>query len=319
MIERNIKVNHNYPILLVEDNPLTQNILKNTLRKAGNEVVCVENGLKALELMNSQFFPIILADWLMSEINGLELTKTIRQNSNDFPGYVYIVLLTIKDSKDDIISGLEAGADDYLTKPVNHAELFARLNSGRRILELERSLKRANEELRILTITDPLTGCYNHRYLTTSLSYEIKRTRRYNRHLSVVLCEIDNFKKVNDNHGHYTADLVLKEFSACIRESIRANVDWIVRYGGEEFLIVLPETDINGAINLVERLRRKIRTKAIKSQESKIDISASFGVTGIDPNTIEEKISLEGMIEIADKYLFQAKRDGGDMIKAGVL
>jgi two-component system cell cycle response regulator len=310
-------VSHNFPILLVEDNPLTQNIMTTTIRKAGNEVVCAENGKKAMELMKSQFFPIILADWMMPEINGLELCKAVRQNSNDLPGYVYIIMLTVKDSKEDIISGLEAGADDYLTKPVNNAELIARLNTGKRILELEGSLKRANEELRILSITDPLTGCYNRRYLATGLPHEIKRARRYNRHLSVVLCDIDHFKKVNDNHGHYTGDLVLKEFSACIRESIRANVDWIARYGGEEFLIVLPETDINGAIHLVERFRGNLRKKEIKSQEAKIVITASYGVTGFDSKTPEEKISTDCMIEMADKYLYQAKRAGGNMIKAG--
>jgi len=312
-------VDQNYPILLVEDNHLTQYVLTNSLRKAGNEVVCVENGKKALELMNSQFFPIIIADWIMSDMNGLELCKSIRQNSNNYPGYVYIIFLTIKDTKVDIISGLEAGADDYLTKPVNNGELIARINSGKRILELEKSLKRANEELRILTITDPLTGCYNYRHLMASLPNEIKRARRYNRHLSIVLCEIDHLKKVKDNYGHVMGDLLLKEFSACIRESIRADVDWVARYGGGEFIIILPETDMNGAIHLSERLRGDLRKKEIKIGEIKIDISASFGISGLDPDTPEEKVSLKTMIELADKYLYQAKQDGGNMIKAGAL
>jgi len=144
-------MNHLFPILLAEDNPVSRKLLEKTLVKAGHEVTSVENGRKALELFNEEFFPIVLTDWMMPEMDGLQLCRAIRKNAS--PGYVFIILLTAKDSKDDIISGLEAGADDYLTKPFNHAELIARLQTGKRILELERSLKRANEEIRILSIT----------------------------------------------------------------------------------------------------------------------------------------------------------------------
>lgn len=155
--------------------------------------------------------------------------------------------MMVKDSKHDIITGLEAGADHYMTKPVGHAELIACLNSAKRILDLERSLKTANEETRISAITDPLTGSYNRCCLAERLPQEIKRARRYGRPLSLVLCDIDHFKKVNDTHGHQAGDRVLKEFVRSITESIRDKVDWVARYGGEEFLIIFPETRSSGA------------------------------------------------------------------------
>ena len=149
--------------MIAEDNAVSRKLLEKILIKGGHEVVSAENGREALELFNKDFFPIILTDWLMPEMNGIELCKTIRESSTE--RYVFIILLTAKDSKDDIVVGLEAGADDYLTKPINNAELMARINTGKRILELESSLKRANKEIKLLSITDPLTGCYNRGYL----------------------------------------------------------------------------------------------------------------------------------------------------------
>ena len=310
---------HRFPILIVEDNRLTREFLEETIRRAGNEVFSVENGKQALELLSNKMFPIILMDWMMPEMDGLELCKEIRKNSKVLSNYVYIIMLTGKDSSDDIITGLEAGADDYLTKPFNQAELIARINTGKRILEMEKSLKRANEELRNLSITDPLTGCYNRRYLTKTLPHEIKRSRRYNKPLSAILCDIDHFKKVIDHHGYQAGDLVLQELSTCIRETIRPDVDWVARYSEGEFLTVLPETDINAAIIPVERLREKLRLREIKSRETKIVVTASFGITGFDPNTPDDKISSEAMIKMADKYLYQAKRTGRNIIKTGGL
>ena len=280
-------------------------------------VVSVENGQKALELFNDKFFPIVLTDWMMPEMDGLELCRAIRKNT--YPGYVFIILLTAKDSKDDIIRGLGAGADDYLTKPFSHAELIARLNTGKRVLELERSLKDANEEIRILSITDPLTGTYNRGYMTERLPQEIKRARRYSRVLSIILCDIDHFKKVNDTYGHLVGDRVLKDFAQCIRHSIRQDVDWTARYGGEEFLIVLPETDVNGGSVMAERLKSELSQRVTETQGKKISITASFGVTGFGPDTPDEMISPEAMISKADKYLYQAKREGRNRAMGGPL
>ena len=302
-----------FPILIVEDDPVSRRLLEKTLIKAGHEFVSVENGRKALEQFKERFFPIVLTDWMMPEMDGLELCRAIRERTST--GYVFTVLLTAKDSKDDIVAGLEAGADDYLTKPVNQAELIARIKTGIRILELERSLKRANAEIRILSITDPLTGCYNRGYMTERLPQEIKRAKRYRHSLSLVLCDIDHFKRVNDTHGHQAGDRILKEFVQWINESIRDGVDWLARYGGEEFLIVVPETDTKGACCVAERLRRILSQRAIEIQGEKIYITASFGVTGLDPDTPDEKISPEALITQADKCLYQAKQEGRNRVR----
>ncbi|MCD6152433.1 MAG: diguanylate cyclase [Syntrophobacterales bacterium] len=307
-------MNHNFPVLIAEDDPVSRILLKKILHKAGYEVTSVENGRKALDLFNDKSFPVILTDWMMPEIDGLELCRIIRNKA--FEGYIYIILLTAKDSKDDIVKGLEAGADDYLTKPFNRAELLARLNTAIRILKLEESLKKANEEIRIISITDPLTGCYNRAFMTQCLSQEIQRARRYNHAFSLILCDIDKFKIINDTYGHQTGDKILEEFTQCIMMSIRNDIDMLFRYGGDEFLIALPETDIKGACTLAERLRESVSQKRITAQEKQIRITSSFGVTDFDPTTTDEEISSETLISRADKCLYKAKKEGRNMTRA---
>ena len=308
-------MDNQFPILLAEDNPVSRKVLEKILLKAGCDVTSVENGRKAFELFNQKFFPIVLTDWMMPEMDGLELCRAIRENPS--PGYVFIILLTAKDSKEDIITGLQAGADDYLTKPVNHTELIARLNAGRRILELERSLKKANEEIRILSITDPLTGSYNRGYLNERLPGEIKRAMRYGSPLSLIMSDIDHFKEVNDTHGHLTGDRALRELVQSIRESIRDDLDWVARYGGEEFVIVLPETDVEGAIRLAERMRRDLSQRAIEARGKDISITISCGVTGFDAITADERISPEAMLNQADDFMYQAKEQGRNRVVGG--
>ncbi len=293
--------NDNFPILIAEDDAVTRMLLEKTLIKEGHEVVSVENGQKAFDLFQERFFPIILTDWMMPEMDGLELCRAIRKRVN--PGYVFIVLLTAKDSHDNIITGLEAGADEYLAKPFNRAELIARLNTGKRFLEQDRALRKANEEIRILSITDPLTGCSNRGCLNKRLPQEIQRAGRYNRPLSIVMCDIDHFKKVNDTYGHQAGDLVLKDFSKRIKDSIRDKVDMLARYGGEEFLVTLPETDLDGALHLAERLRKVISEKKYNIGTKKINITASFGVAGFDSYNAGDEISFDTLINRADKYL----------------
>lgn len=303
----------NFPILVAEDNPVSKKMLEKILVKAGHEVVSAVNGQKALELFNEKFFPIVVTDWMMPKMNGLKLCSAIRKKKST--GYVFIILLTALDSKDDIVKGLEAGADDYLCKPFNHAELLARINSGIRLLKLEKSLKKANEEIRIMSITDPLTGIYNRGYLTEHLAQEIKRAKRYKHPLSLIMCDIDFFKKVNDTYGHQAGDQVLKEFVQSINASIRNDIDWVTRYGGEEFIVVLPETDSENACRVAERLRSAVSGKKMYFQKKKISITASFGVSGFDPSMPDNNNSHESMIKQADKYLYQAKHEGRNRVE----
>jgi len=286
--------------------------LVNKLVKEGYDVDMAENGAKAIEKLNQAFFPIVISDWMMPELDGLGLCRAIRKRA--WKGYVFIIILTAKDSKEDIVSGLEAGADDYLTKPFHHAELIARINSGVRIVSLEQSLRSANEEIRLLSIKDPLTGCFNRSYLNERLPQELTRARRYRRPLSLIICDIDHFKYVNDNYGHQVGDDVLKEFAVSIMSSIRDQVDWTVRYGGEEFLIILPETDAGGTQILAERLRRKIAEKTFNSESHTLSITASFGSTCLHPGSGGGSYTQETIIRTADALLYEAKESGRNRV-----
>lgn len=304
-----------YQILLTEDDRLTRRLLERTLLKAGYEVISAENGKEALRLFNENFFQIILTDWMMPEMDGLELCRAIRKDKRE-SGYVFIIIFTSKESKSDIVAGLEAGADDFLTKPVNEPELIARLNTGKRILELERSLLDANEKIKRLSRTDSLTKCYNRTYLSERLPQEIKRVKRYDLSLSLILFDIDLFKKVNDTYGHLAGDKVLIETVACVNDSIREDIDWVARYGGEEFLVILPETDVDGACIVAERLRKAISNLAISVEEGLIHITASFGVTGFDRPSTDEDFTMETMVREVDELLYTSKREGRNRVTA---
>ena len=304
---------NDFPILIVEDNPVSRKLLEMTLRQADYEVVSAEDGREALALFKERFFPIILTDLEMPEMDGLELCRAIRGNPAE--GYVYIFLITARDSKEDIIVGLEAGADDYLTKPFDRSELIARLKTALRVLELEKSLKDAYEKIRLLSITDKLTGCYNRTYMDEYLAKEIARATRYHRPLSLVMADIDYFKRVNDTYGHQAGDLILKNFVLSMREGLRKDVDWIARYGGEEFLMVMPETNFKNAMSSAERLRRIVSESVTSYDGKEIRITASFGVVGFNPSSRTKTIPWEAIIEQADKALYQAKDEGRNRVR----
>jgi len=242
---------------------------------------------------------------MMPEMDGIQLCSSIR--ALPAVGYVYVVLLTAKSAKDDIVAGLRAGADDFLTKPFHPAELIARLNTAKPNLDLEHSLKLANEDTKALPLLDPLTGTFNRNYLSDHLLKEIKRAQKYLRSLSIVLCDIDRFKSINDTYGHLAGDRALNTFVECISSSIRLDVDWIARFGGDEFVIVLPETTVEGGGAAAERFARIIRQKFIEIEGEKIHLSATFGVTGFDRASIDESIDANALIGIADRCLYEAK------------
>jgi diguanylate cyclase (GGDEF)-like protein len=319
MVKENVQTSKidSFPILIVEDDPVARKRLKITLLKAGHTVTSVENGRQALELYEKEFFPIVLTDWIMPEMDGLELCRCLR--TNNFPGYVYIIILTAKDSKESIISGLDAGADDYITKPFHSAELQVRLKTAIRILEMEKDFKLVNEKIRTLSITDPLTGCYNRAYISERLPKEIKKARRYQHPLSVVMCDLDHFKQVNDEYGHHIGDCLIKEFVNSTLESIRDDTDWLARYGGEEFLIVVPETDYRGAYIMAERLRTEICRESVKIEQHQILYTVSFGISGFLPSMKNPEISPDMMIGKADEYLYQCKQQGRNLVIAGGL
>jgi two-component system cell cycle response regulator len=304
-------------ILLVEDEPTTRLMTARQLKRAGYEVEAVANGVEALARLRDRFFPLLLTDWEMPEMDGLELCRAVRESSLE--GYVYTILLTARDSKAHIIEGLQAGADDYLTKPVDDSELMARLNTGRRILELERSLKAANHEKHLLSITDPLTGTFNRRYLMEQLQKEIERARRYSRPLTAVLCDIDHFKRVNDTHGHQAGDDVLRGFALLLTSTSRKGVDWVARYGGEEFVIVLPETTVEDGAAFAEKIRTLVAERKFTTSAGSLAITSSFGVAGYDRVDGNDEASIDHLIAYADLCLYRSKEAGRNRVTGKAL
>lgn len=302
----------NFPILVVDDDIVSRSVVEKHLKKADFSVATAPNGGQALAMFDEAFFPIVLTDWMMPEIDGPQLCRLIREKKTD--GYVFIILITSRDKKTDTVVGLEAGADDYLTKPIHPAELVARINTGIRILSLEQSLKKANEEIRQLSITDPLTGCFNRSYLIERFPEELCRATRYGHPLSVVLADIDHFKKINDTYGHQAGDIVLSSFAQCITRQIRKKIDWVVRYGGEEFLIILPETGLQGGQTTAERLCTAVAEQEIEAAGSIVKITASFGGACAVIADERQEINMERLINTADKKLYQSKGEGRNRV-----
>jgi diguanylate cyclase (GGDEF)-like protein len=288
--------------------------LEKILADAGyREVVSVASGLKAVVALAAEFFPIVITGSHLSGMDGFELCRYIRARNK--PGYVYILMLTRGNRRSDILKGIEAGADAHLAKPVEPAELAARIKAARRVIDLERSLRLTNDEVRALSIRDPLTGIFNRVYLMERLPQELKRSQRYGHALSVIMCDIDHFKDVNDQHGHRAGDQILKDFVSRIAGSIRIDVDWIARYGGEEFLIVLPETDLPSSYIVAERLRRLIAEPPFRMKGKELCITSSFGVASYQPVRQGEKVSYDLLMEQADEFLYKAKREGRNTVR----
>lgn len=297
-------------ILLVDDEPTQRLIMARLLKRAGYEVETAGDGREALAKVEAGDFQLMITDWEMPEMDGIALCSAVRALQNK--AYVYIILLTARDAIEHVVTGLQAGADDYLTKPVIEPELMARLNTGKRIVTLERSLRMANDENRRLSITDPLTGVYNRRHLMDQLPREIERAARYGRQLSVVMCDVDHFKKINDTHGHHIGDEVLKWFVANLHKTMRG-ADWVARYGGEEFVIVLPETNVSCGAVAAEHLRAQIAADPFNDGKTNFSVSASFGVSGWQ-DRVPAGSTLDALMAKCDAAVYESKDAGRNRV-----
>jgi len=293
-------------LLLVEDEPTQLLILAHKLRQAGYVVDTATNGRQALDKLQVGGYSLLLTDWDMPLMDGVALCRALR--AAQLPNYVYTLLLTGRDGLDHVVAGLDAGADDYLVKPIEDIELKARLATGRRIVLLEQSLRAANEENRRLSVMDPLTGACNRRYLMDLLPREIDRAVRYGRPLSLVMCDLDHFKRVNDTHGHMVGDEVLRAAVRILLEGIR-KTDWVARYGGEEFIIVLPETPLREAHALADQLRVKLEQAVFGSNGMTLPVTASFGVAGSE-GQVAPGSSMDDLIAQCDESLYVSKTAG---------
>lgn len=293
-------------ILIADDDKLSLRLLQTTLEKAGYEVLAVADGQAAVSALSRPDAPrIALLDWMMPGMDGPEVVRALR-SQHDRP-YIHIILLTSRHSKEDIIAGLEAGADDYLTKPFYPPELRARLRTGERILMLEEKLVEAREDMRFKATHDSLTTLWNRAVILDILQREISRSKRDNsKGVTIVLGDIDHFKQVNDTYGHATGDAVLREVANRLHAAVRS-YDAVGRYGGEEFLVVLVGCSSHLAMSRAEHLRRRIDSQPFDTAAGILNVSMSLGVAGTDD---WNGLSAEQLIHQADVALYRAKELG---------
>ena len=291
-------------VLIVEDEVVSRRLLEVFLLKLGYEVIPVSSGKEALGVLEGPQAPnLVISDWMMPEMDGLELCHRTREIQTT--GYIYFIILTAKMDKEDTIKGLEAGADDYLTKPFDREELRCRIKIGERIVNLERRILE-------LANTDSLTGVLNRRAFIERLQMEVQRCNRECVPLSLILADIDRFKRVNDQYGHQVGDMVLKKFCEQLSASIRP-YDFVGRYGGEEFLIGLPGIDCPRAELVAERMRRLVEgvNLSVPALTECFSMTASFGVASLRVGSEER---LEPLIGRADCAMYQAKDEGRNRV-----
>jgi diguanylate cyclase (GGDEF)-like protein len=297
-------------ILIADDEAISRRLLEKTLEREGYEVIAVDNGRLALQQLSLPDAPrLALLDWMMPEMDGPSVCQAIRQRHDQ--AYVHIVLLTSRGSKQDIVAGLEAGADDYLTKPWDPAELNARLRVGQRILQLEDRLVEARETMRFKATHDPLTSLFNRGVIVDLLARELTRSRREKACTVVMLGDLDHFKQVNDSHGHVVGDEVLREVARRLLSSARS-YDFVGRYGGEEFLIVLNNCDAAQAVARAEEVRSGIASRPIQTSRGPLSATMSLGVLASqewDLDLVEEILSQ------TDQALYRAKADGRNCVR----
>ncbi|HTC66625.1 MAG TPA: diguanylate cyclase [Candidatus Acidoferrum sp.] len=297
-------------ILIADDDVLSLRLLQRTLERDGYEVTAVQNGRLAAEHLCRLDGPrLALLDWVMPELDGPAVCREVRQKGEQV--YVHMVLLTSKESKQDVIEGLESGADDYLIKPFDPAELKARLRTGLRILQLEDRLVEAREDMRFKATHDPLTGLFNRGVIMDLLSRELYRTYREDGCTTILLGDVDRFKNVNDSLGHATGDEVLREIARRLLASVRS-YDFVGRYGGEEFLMVLNNCNSPSALQRAEEIRRAIASAPIQTARGQISVTMSLGLLA---STEWRLLPVEELLREADVALYKAKAAGRNCVK----
>jgi two-component system cell cycle response regulator len=297
-------------ILIVDDDEDYLHLLRMILERQGHMIDEAASGLQAWNHLQTEAISFVITDWMLPELDGVELIRRIRKAN--FPYYTYLILLTAKKALNDIVDGLEAGADDYLTKPFDISEFKARIGIGERILNLEARLRESLQQLASLASHDSLTGLLNRRALYEVIEKEQARTRNAGIPLSVVMIDLDHFKLINDQYGHLVGDEALCQVAKTIMERKRSS-DHAGRWGGEEFLLVLPGANVQEAGYVAERMRIAISLLAIPLKDGRVvSVRASLGVAGTIPG---EEFSLERLVEGADKALYMAKAAGRDLVK----
>lgn len=297
-------------ILIADDDLTSRTLLENLACKWGFSPIAVEDGEEAWEVLKLKNPPkLLLIDWEMPKLNGLELCKRIRETATNDPAY--IIILTARTDSNDIVEGLDSGANEYVTKPFNVAELQARINVGKRVLRLQEQLIQATEELSFQASHDALTNLLNRRAILDQMDIEIERAGRQKLPLCIAMADIDYFKKINDTHGHSAGDEVLKTVVERTIETLRA-FDLMGRFGGEEFLFIINATQDEAQL-LFERVRERIANTPFHHLDNSFNVTISCGFTVYDPSS--DKRQLQALIDDADKALYAAKESGRNLVK----
>ncbi len=311
-------------ILIAEDEPASLALLQRYLEKAGYEVVPCANGREARDAIHDANCGLVVADWMMPEMDGLQLLQYVREmQSLGALGGIYYILLTALTEKERVVEGLEAGADDYLVKPYHRQELLARIRAGQRIQSLQaellarqRELALANVELEALSRrlsvtanTDELTRLPNRRAVFERMGDYFSLAKRHGNALSFIMFDVDRFKSVNDTYGHGFGDTVLQAIAERLQQTIRRH-DLCGRLGGEEFCVACLETDIVGAVRLAERLRYAIEHEPISAGGTSLVVTVSLGVV----QCTAQHGTIEAMVSEADQMLYKAKEHGRNQV-----
>jgi diguanylate cyclase (GGDEF)-like protein len=302
-------------ILIVDDHEDNVELLRARLESWGFETLCARDGAEALATIESRLPDLVLLDIMMPKIDGIEVARRVKNNP-DLP-FIPIIMQTALDSTENKVEGLEAGADDYITKPIDFPELKARVKSMLRIKRLqeeieerERELMEANQRLRHMSQTDALTGLDNRRHIETRIEEMFEHARRLGEPFSCVMVDLDKFKSVNDEYGHQAGDAVLRQLARILKHEVR-EIDHAGRYGGEEFILLLTGTVLDAAVTFAERVRKAIEAHTFTFENGSLKRTASFGVAAWPHPKVT---TCDGLVRAADDALYVAKETGRNRV-----
>ncbi|MGA8766028.1 MAG: diguanylate cyclase [Candidatus Acidiferrales bacterium] len=298
-----------FSVLVADDSPIYRKLVEHALAEDSCPVSFASSGHQAIEIFEREHPDLVITDWVMPDLTGIELCQRIRTGAQS--SYTYIIILTSNAEKENVVKGLSAGADDYLTKPFHRDELLARVHVGRRLIDLHRQIEAKNRLLEELALTDPLTGLPNRRAIEDWSARQLSGAARHGFPMWVVLIDLDHFKSVNDTYGHDAGDTVLKKFGEVLRDNTRLS-DISGRIGGEEFLLVLTHADEKNVLVVVDRIRKQLAAEQFEWNGSVINVTASFGAAGFSGKKAPE---FSHLVKQADAALYRAKDLGRNRIE----
>jgi two-component system, cell cycle response regulator len=302
-------VRPNFKILVVDDSPIYRKLVEQSLCRENCPVLFAKNGRDALKVFAEQEPDLVITDWTMPDISGPELCQQIRRDYQKH--YAYMILVTSNAEKEQVVEGLNAGADDYLTKPFHSGELLARVRVGRRMIDLHREVEAKNRQLHELALTDPLTGLPNRRAIDHWMGRQLSAAARHDFAIWVAMVDLDHFKRVNDTYGHDAGDTVLKEFAELLKNNTRSS-NICGRLGGEEFLLILTHVEMEQANLALERIRSRLEAREFSFEPHRTRVTASFGVVGFRGTRAPE---FNILLSRADAALYSAKNKGRNRIE----